>query len=222
MQNRKLYLDKVFKDPLFWSVFLLNLFIVYYYGNDPEYIYNIILVQSVQTFAYLVAHYFLLRNTPIKFETKKYRLNRTRKKSDKNRKEFGTYIEKDTEGDFVYSLIFLIILCFMTVFLVGIIIFFNYQKNGGVYIFAITDLFSVIWAIMNAIIYYNHSKKKFTYSNAGPRELIAIPFFKFYIPLIAMMTGWIIVMKVVGDIISFVLSNPSYWQKEDNQDDSIS
>lgn len=70
MTNKKLVLKSLLEDPLFWSVLLLNLLIVYLYGSDTIYNYNIIIAQSIQTFAYAVAHYILIKNTPINYAVK--------------------------------------------------------------------------------------------------------------------------------------------------------
>lgn len=132
MSKRKFSLDKLLKDPLFWSILLLNLFVVFRYGSNIEFQYNLVVIQIIQTFCLIVAHYFLIRNTPIKYLKKKYKLNRTRKKTDKNRKEFGSYIDKDETGDSIFAAIFLIMGCFVSVFLLAIfmhLIFGKMQEN---------------------------------------------------------------------------------------------
>ncbi|WP_300669519.1 hypothetical protein [Soonwooa sp.] len=218
MPKRKFSLNKLLKDPLFWSVVLLNFFVVVKYGSNADFLYNLVVIQIIQTFCLIVAHYFLLRNTPIKYLKKKYRLNKARKKTDSNRKEFGSYIDKDEKGNYIYAAIFLIMGCFVTGFLICIFYGFNIWKNDGKFVFQWSDLLSSFWAIANGIMYYQNSKKRLTYSNASASDLIAIPFFKFYIPLFAMMFGYILVLKVVGDIISFILSNPKYWENvEENE-----
>ncbi|MGE8292574.1 MAG: hypothetical protein ACN6ON_12880 [Sphingobacterium sp.] len=211
MANKKLVPENLLRDPLFWSVLLLNLLIVYLYGDDAIYNYNIILAQSIQTFAYAVAHYILLKNTPINYTIKKIRLNRTRKKSDKNRKSFGTYIEKDETGNWVYTTIFFILLCFFTVFLTAIVLVINWVTHHNTFVFQTSDFYPAIWAVSNAIFYYKNNKARLTYSNASPSELVAVPFFKLYIPMFMMLSGYTLAMKVIGDIVSFILSNPKYW-----------
>lgn len=218
MANKKLVPKYLLRDPLFWSVLLLNLLIVYLYGDDAMYNYNIILAQSIQTFAYAVAHYILLKNTPIKYTIKKIRLNRTRKKSDKNRKSFGTYIEKDETGNWVYTTIFFILLCFFTVFLTAIVLVINRVTHNNTFVFQTSDFYPAIWAVSNAIFYYKNNKARLTYSNASPRELVAVPFFKLYIPMFMMLSGYTLVMKVIGDIVSFILSNPKYWTSSTDKD----
>ncbi|SKB59783.1 hypothetical protein SAMN05660477_00122 [Soonwooa buanensis] len=219
MLKRNFSLDKLLKDPLFWSILLLNLFVVFRYGSNIEFLYNLVVIQIIQTFCLIVAHYFLIRNTPIKYLKKKYRLNRTRKKTDKNRKEFGSYIDKDETGDSIFAAIFLIMGCFVSVFMLAIFYAFNLWKNEGEFVFQWSDLLSSFWAIANGILYYQNNKKRLTYSNASASDLIAIPFFKFYIPLFAMLSGYILVMKVVGDIISFILSNPKYWENMEEENE---
>lgn len=83
MTINKLLPEQLFKDPLFWSVVLLNLLIVYLYADDAVYNYNIVFAQALQTFAYGISHYFLLKDTPIRYIVKKVRLNRTQKKQIK-------------------------------------------------------------------------------------------------------------------------------------------
>ncbi|WP_343565367.1 hypothetical protein [Sphingobacterium sp.] len=218
MTNKKLVLEYLLKDPLFWSVLLLNLLIVYLYGNDAIYHYNIVVAQSIQTFAYAVAHYLLLKNTPINYAVKKIRLNRKRKKSDKNRKSFGTYIEKDETGNWVYTTIFFILLCFFTVFLAAIVLRVNWLTHRNSFVFQSSDFYPAIWAVSNAIFYYKNNKARLTYSNASPSELVAVPFFKLYIPMFMMIWGYILPMKVIGDIVGFILSNPKYWKSSaDNE-----
>lgn len=218
MTNKKLVVKSLLEDPLFWSVLLLNLLIVYLYGSDTIYNYNIIIAQSIQTFAYAVAHYILIKNTPINYAVKKIRLNRKRKRSDKNRKSFGTYIEKDETGNTTYTTIFFILLCFLTVFLTAIVLSVNWIAHHNTFIFQASDFYPAIWAISNAVFYYKNNKVRLTYSNTSPSDLIAIPFFKLYIPLFMMFSGAILVMKVIGDIISFILSNPKYWKSTVDQE----
>jgi len=73
-----------------------------------EFLYNVVVIQIVQSFYLVVAHYFLVRNIPIKYLKKKYTLNRTRKKTDKNRKGLGSYIDKHEMGDSIFAAIFFI------------------------------------------------------------------------------------------------------------------
>lgn len=214
MAINKLLPEQLFKDPLFWNVLLLNLLIVYLYADDAVYNYNIVFAQALQTFAYGISHYFLLKDTPIKYIVKKVRLNRTRKKTDKNRKSFGTYVERDEKGNTTYAFIFLILLCFITLFLVAIVFFINWKIHEGSLVFQISDFYTSVWAISNAFFYYKNNKKRLTYSNKNSSELIAIPFFKLYIPIFLMFSGYILMMKVVGDLVSFILSNPKYWKTE--------
>ena len=197
----------------------MNLFVVFRYGSDAEFLYNLVVIQIIQTFCLIVAHYYLIRNTPIKYLKKKYRLNRTRKKTDKNRKEFGSFIDKDETGDSIFAAIFLILGFFVSVFMLAIFFTINSLKNDNEFVFQWSDLLSSFWAIANGITYYQNNKKRLTYSNASLSELITIPFFKLYIPLFAMLFGYILVMKVVGDIISFILSNPKYWESTEEENE---
>ena len=219
MTKSTISLDKIYRDPLFWSVLMLNLFVIYKYGTSIDYLYNIAVIQIIQTFSLLVAHYFLLRNTPITYLKKKYRLNRTRKKTDKNRKEYGSYIEKDESGNSITATLFLVMACFISVFMACAFYGLNLWKNEGVFVFQWSDLASSVWAIANGIMYYRDNKKRLTYSNAHESNLVAVPLFKFFIPLIVMFSGYFLMMKVVGDIVSFVLSNPKY--REQNESDEL-
>lgn len=219
MARKILLKNKILKDPLFWSVILFNIFVIYLYGNSVDYYYNIILSQCIQTFSYAIAHYFFLRNTPIKYIVKKRRLNKTRKRSDKNRKRFGVYIDKDDTGDWIYSSLFLIIIIASSIPIIGCVFLINYTLNNEALVFRRSDIIPLIWAISNGIAYYKNNKNKYHFSNASLKELIAIPFFKLYLPIIGMLSGFIILVKIFGDVFSFIISNPSYWKTPMDSDE---